>query len=165
MTDLYQFDYLSGARSPKAIGPYLEKSKAEEKRRRATSMGIPCTQVYPVEGDPETVKFLKAKKQGFVEGALAEFEFYLKRELAVLDSVVGYEITYNYIRELRKRVRRFVRKNAPPKGSPTTKKMRPIYLEGVSVILQEKAQRYSPMDGSVPEYIGDLLRKLAEKPL
>lgn len=170
----YAFKYLRAGRVEVERGPFLKKKRAERSKEVMAKMGAICTDVYPMDGNSQQVEILKAEEKGYVEGLLKKFEVYLGKELSVLDGGVGYAIVYSYIRELEKRVKRYVREHNPTPNKKVKCKKMPddlikkftrygkAYLKGVASILREKSMLYSPADGSVPEDIGNLLRKLSD---
>ncbi len=170
MTELYAFKYLRADREEVEQGPFLAKRKAEEGKKKMLKMGAVCTDVYPIKSDPEQVKILKARKGDYLAEIIAVFEIYLSRELSVLAVGVGYNIVYDYINELAKRIDRFIKHNMPTVFSEFNKeakeklaRYRKEYLKGVADILKQKSRHYSPMNGSVPESIGKLLQDLSDK--
>lgn len=113
----------------------------------------------------------KIKEKSYAASMVKTFEIYLNKESSVLKDGVGYGIVYDYIKELEERIQRFVKYHDPEvrrkKGVPrkiieSSARYSKKYLEGVASILREKSMLYSPVDGSVPEDIGKLLRKLSD---
>lgn len=114
---------------------------------------------------------VKNKNKSYVVSLVKIFETYLNKELSVFEGGVGYDIVYDYIKELEERIQRFIKFHNPrvrrKKGVPrefikSSARYSKKYLKGVADILREKSMLYSPADGSVPEDIGNLLRKLSD---
>lgn len=115
----------------------------------------------------------KEKKDNYVARLTKSFEAYLQGELDVLEIVDNYDIIYDYVREFERRVRRYIKSHNPKpkkkiKELPDDVRKQFIeygkkYLRGVVRILKGKSSLYSPIDGSVPEDIGELLKKLSRE--
>lgn len=113
------------------------------------------------------------KKDDYVAKLTKSFEVYLQSELDVLEVVDSYDIIYNYVNEFEKRVKRYIKSHNPAPSKKAKGKGMPDdlikkfadhgkkYLRGVASILKKKSRNYSPMEGSVPEDIGELLKKLS----
>ena len=115
----------------------------------------------------------KEKKDNYVARLTESFEAYLQSELDVLEIVDNYDIIYDYVREFERRVKRYIKSHNPkPKkkieGLPDDVRKQFIdygkkYLRSVVRILKSKSSLYSPIEGSVPEDIGELLKKLSRE--
>lgn len=119
------------------------------------------------------------EKTKYVNEQIADFENYLKLELEILDCKgVVYSIVYDYIRELKVRLLRFIMQNCPEVPSPKqnyafnewmkgrieeVKEERKIYFQRIAEILEEKSFHYPASSGSVPEDIGKTLKKISVK--
>jgi hypothetical protein len=169
----YRFNYLRANIEEVAIGPFLTREEAENKQKRMVGFGAKCTAVYPVDVPPENLVQLKAEKDGYVAGKVAEFRTYLAAELDVLDAVHIYHIIYKYINPLRGRVMEFLRAHMPDvtpgiytkevEGKFALYKVE--YLMAVAEELESKSGGYGWADGSVPEDIGKLLKELSKEVL
>jgi hypothetical protein len=166
---LYAFKYLRADMEEVELGPFLTKQEAGDRKTMMATAGAICTEVFPIEGDIDTIRLLTARKKGYILGLMEEFRAYLQKELAVLDcDGVAYGIVYDYINELRTRIRRYVDYHVPKIMNSAVKKARLIqrrerreFLAIVAAVLKKKSGEYSPSDGSVPEDIGRLLQELA----
>lgn len=167
----YAFKYLRADRQEVRQGPFFTKEEADAGRSMMKSAGAVVSDVFAIEVTGEQLEMLKSGKGGLADGRVKAFEAYLSKELEILDDeTVGYLIVYKYLRELGIRVRRYVKYNFPsPKGLPSAElikeftRYRNEYREGVAGVLLEMSASYSPADGSVPEDIGEMLRKLSEE--
>lgn len=171
----YAFKYLRADMKEVERGPFLTKKEANRARSTMKRAGAMVTDIYPTDGDAEQMEILKAQKDSYVAGLVKAFEVYLRRELDVLDADLGYEIVYEYIKEFESRVKRYIKEHDPTPSKMAKKKGMPTnfirkfarygraYLKEVAVVLKEKSESYSPMDGSVPEGIGKLLEKLSQE--
>lgn len=176
MPNAYTFKYLRGDGEEIEKDSFLKLKKAKECKKKMVDAGAICSDIYPIEIDSRKIRILEEKEKSFVDGKVAIFEDYLDNELNILDSEgVTYQIVYNYIREFEPRLLRFIRENIPwwasdksPLGLDKVKirgykKERKEYLKRISSILEDKANFYTPVMGSVPEDIGKLLRDLSIK--
>lgn len=171
----YAFKYLRADMQEAELGPFLTEGEANEKRNLMAGFGAKCSAVYPTDISSEKLAQLKAEKESYVAGKIAQFVAYLSAELAVLDAVNSYYIIYDYIRELQERIKRFLKQETPGSGATEgvyTKDIeakfalyRVEYLAAVSKELERRSGGYGPMEGSVPEDIGKLLQKLFEEVL
>lgn len=172
----FAFDYLRVDGKKVKQGPFLTREKAEAGRKIMADAGAVCSDIYEIEIDSRETDILRAKEKGYVAGKAEAFRVYLTRELAVIDAEgIGYKIVYDYLKELEKRVLRFVKENLPwvPTGTEEDKfkgkdikdwrQEREGYKQLIVAILKEEASHFSPLDGSVPEDIGKVLETLSEK--
>jgi hypothetical protein len=167
----FAFKYLRADRQGVEVGPFLGQDEAEKARGTMKHAGAVVTEVYPVDGDAEKLAILKAQSEGYVKGLIKAFKSYLRKELDVLkDDKINYDIVYEYLKELKVRVRRYVKSNDPSlkemsKDELVRKFARcgKAYRKGVAVALLKTAEHYSPIDGSVSEDIGETLVKLSRE--
>lgn len=160
----YTFKYLRADRQEVEMKPSFDTSEeAERGRQSMISVGAVCSEVYLIEKTSPAI----TSTDDYFEKKISQFNSYLEKELEVIvHEGVKFNIVYGYLLELPERILRFVRGNAPyiPKmaeGGLFDRLDRQIYLVGVSEKLMSRAQGYSPMDGSVPEDIGKILKNLS----
>lgn len=166
----FAFKYLRADRQEVELGPFSQDT-AQKKRERMEEFGAQCSNVYPVKVSPEEYTRLQVERESYVAGKVAEFKKYLSAELNVLDAVHSYNIIYNYINSLRGRISEFLEQETP--GVPPNVYLAEVeakfalyraeYLLEISQELARRFSHYSPMDGSVPEDIGNLLQELSKE--
>lgn len=103
-----------------------------------------------IVGDPKSL----------IKNHIEQTKGYILTELRVLEEVNSYDIIYDYLRQLPGRIRKFVNDRTKRLEDELLKG---IYLSTVSEEVKKVASNYSPMDGSVPQDIGDTLKKLADE--
>lgn len=113
-----------------------------------------------------------AEKSDYVKTKFGEFKEYLQKELGVLKAVKSYEIIYTYLEQFPGRIKTFI-KDVSEISSSTLDRLpkefreslltdREAYLKKAAALLEEESKAYSPLDGSVWEDVGNMLKQLSE---
>ena len=160
----FAFNYLRADLSESRIGPFDYEFEAETRKQRFLSFGATCSSVFPTDDEPPK------KKDNYAEQKLDEFKNFFGKEMALLEAPgVSYSIVYQFLLTLIYHIKLYVAKNdwsksefaetiAGKTGYPPN-----FYLEEIAKFLLKEAGYYNPLDGSVPEDIGEELKKLAQQ--